>query len=404
MSDEPLVSIVTPSLNQRTFIEATIESVLSQDYPNIEYIVIDGGSTDGTLDVLRKYEGRLRWTSEPDGGQSAAINKGFRQARGDILAWLNSDDTYLPGAIRTAVDHLVLHPGCAMVYGEGYVIDEQGGTTHRFPATEPFNLWKLVYVIDYILQQTAFFRRSAVEVVGYLDERLHWSMDWDLFIKIGKRYRVDHIPRDMANLREHRSAKTMSGGRARLAELLALMRRHGSRRYPPAYLGYGFDTYFRLVFDALEQRAPGRLTNLVVRARRLLERPTYGLVGRLFRGAQGLHADGWIAGTAHFLLPQAPDGQSLVVRGALPMLSRSRRRARLSAVANGLPLGNHEVEAGDFEVAWNLPPSLRAAPAVEVRLECAPTFRPSPIPFRGDRRRLGCQLKAIVIEPTTCDR
>src|SRR5262249_14412794 len=160
--------------------------------------VVDGGSTDGTLDILKKYEHRIQWTSEPDRGQSHAINKGFRRARGDILAWLNSDDTYLSGAVRAAVDHLLLHRECAMVYGEGYVIDEHGGGIQRFQATEPFNLWRLVYVIDYILQQTAFFRKEAFEAVGELDEELHWGMDWDLFIKMGKRFRVDHIARDMA--------------------------------------------------------------------------------------------------------------------------------------------------------------------------------------------------------------
>ena len=205
MSDLPLVSIVTPSLNQGRFIEATIGSVLSQDYPHIEYIVVDGGSTDGTLDVLRRYGGRLQWISEPDGGQAQAINKGFRLTRGEIVAWLNSDDTYLPGAVSAAVEHLTAHPACAMVYGEGYLIDEQGAAIRRFPATEPFDLWKLVYVIDFILQQTTFFRRAALDVVGYLDEDLHWGLDWDLFIRLGKRFPVNYLPREMANLREHRA-------------------------------------------------------------------------------------------------------------------------------------------------------------------------------------------------------
>lgn len=399
VSDLPLVSVITPSLNQRRFIEATIESVLSQDYPRIEYIVMDGGSTDGTLNVLRRYEGRIQWTSEPDRGQSHAINKGFRRARGDILAWLNSDDTYLPGAVRTAVDHLMLHPTCAMVYGEGYLIDEAGGVIRRFPATEPFNLWKLVYGIDYILQQTVFLRREALEAVDYLDEGLRWGMDWDLFIKIGKRFRVDHIPKDMANLREHRNAKTMSGGRTRLAELLGVMRRHGSRRYPPALFAYGIDTYFRLVFEALGRVTPVRLASSLLRVQRLLEKPVYGSVGRVFRHAQGLYPDGWLSGTAHFLLPRVPGGHALVMRGTLPVLSRVKRPVRLRAVANGRPLGVQGVEAaGDFEVAWDLPPSLHDAETLEVRLECEPTFRPSAIPFVGDRRRLACQLKAVSIE------
>lgn len=127
MSDKcPLVSIVTPSYNQGRYIEKTIRSVLNQDYPDLEYIVVDGGSTDHTLDILRKYEGRIRWVSERDGGQSEAVNKGFRMSRGEILGWLNSDDTYCPGAVRQAVTFLMEHPSVAMVYGDGYEIDEQG--------------------------------------------------------------------------------------------------------------------------------------------------------------------------------------------------------------------------------------------------------------------------------------
>src|SRR5215210_8083908 len=108
--NQPLVSIITPSLNQAAFIEAAIESVLAQDYPNIEYLVIDGGSTDGTLDILRRYEGRLTWISEPDAGQSDAINKGWCRSQGHIVAWLNSDDIYYPGAIRQAVAGLRSDP------------------------------------------------------------------------------------------------------------------------------------------------------------------------------------------------------------------------------------------------------------------------------------------------------
>jgi len=395
----PLVSIITPSLNQGRFIEAAIDSVLSQDYPRIEYIVIDGGSTDSTLEVLRRYGDRVQWVSEPDRGQSHAINKGFRRARGDILAWLNSDDTYLPGAVRSAVEHMVEHPDCAMVYGDGYLIDEAGRTTRRFPASEPFDLWKLVYVHDYILQQSAFFRRAAIEAVGDLDERLHWGMDWDLFIRIGKRFRVDYLPKALASLREYGTAKTFSGGTRRLSELVEVMQRHGSRRYPPARVGYATDTYFRLVFGALEDLAPERYRPAYVRARRILERRTYGLVDRFLRNAQGLYADGWVAPRAHFLCRRTPGSRHLIIRGALPALSRRRPPVRLHALVNGVGLGRRDVPVGvEFEMVWPLPDAMSAAEVVEVDLRCRPGFRPSSLPFRGDRRRLGFQLRAITIE------
>ena len=174
---KPLVSIITPSFNQGRFIEETIQSVLSQEYPNIEYLVIDGGSTDETLDILRKYEDRLRWISEPDEGQSDAINKGFQLARGEVVAWLNSDDTFLPGAVSKAVNFLVTHPEVMMVYGEGYQIDEQGRVKGRFQATEPFNLWRLIYYSDYILQQTVFMQKQVFKEVGMLDKALHYGID-----------------------------------------------------------------------------------------------------------------------------------------------------------------------------------------------------------------------------------
>ncbi len=395
MTERPLVSIVTPSFNQGRFIEATIESVLAQDYPRIEYIVVDGGSTDGTLEVLKRYEGRLTWSSEPDRGQAHAINKGFRRARGEILAWLNSDDTYLPGAVGAAVEHLGRHPECAMVYGEGFLIDESGDVIRRFPATEPFNLWKLVYLSDFILQQTTFFRRATLEAVGGLDESLHWALDWDLFIKIGKRFRVDYLPRDMANLREYRSAKTLSGGRKRLAELTEVMRRHGRHRYPPGVLSYGLDTYFRLLFHALEDRVPRPLARLVPGFHRTLQRAVYGLVGRFIRDAQGFYRDGWAGRRAHFLIPNPAAAATLTVKGAVPE-SRPRGILRLQAIANGHRLGTRRLSTpGRFEAVWSLPPELRRVELLEVELRSRPAVRPSRVPLIGDRRRLAFRLEAL---------
>ncbi len=396
MTSPPLISIVTPSLNQRRFIEATIESVLSQDYPHIEYIVVDGGSTDGTLDVLARYDGRLRWISEPDRGQSDAINKGFRRSRGSILAWLNSDDVYLPGAVRSAVEQLAGQPDAAMVYGDGYLIDESGRVTGRFPATEPFDLWKLVYVLDYILQPSAFFRRDAVEAVGYLDEHLHWGMDWDLFIKIGKRFRVDYLPKPLASLREHRSAKTSSGGRQRLSELVDVMHRHGSRRCPPARVAYATDTYFRLVFGLLD-RIPIWRWSTLRRARGLLERTTYNAVGRICRAAQGVDADGWVGPRAHFMLRRPRSSRRILVRGTLPGEARSRPPIRLRALVDGVDLGERSVTASEeFEAVWPLPPSGPDPHVVEVELRCRSRARG--VSLRDHRRARVFQLKRIEVE------
>src|ERR1035441_4882991 len=132
----PLVSIVTPSFNMAEYLPKTIESVLSQDYPRIEYIVVDGGSTDATPEILRAYDGRLRFLTGKDKGPSDATHRGFREATGEIFACLNADDPYLPGAIRTGVEHLLDHPEVDVVYGEGNWIDQQGSVLRRYPRSE----------------------------------------------------------------------------------------------------------------------------------------------------------------------------------------------------------------------------------------------------------------------------
>ena len=236
MSDSlPLVSIVTPSYEQGGFIEETIRSVLSQDYPRIEYIVVDGGSTDGTLGILRKYEDRLAWFSEPDRGQSDAINKGFGKSHGEILAWLNSDDIYLPGAVRTAADYLAGHLEVAMVYGDCHMVDEQGKVMGQSIWVEDFDLKRLVEDINYIHQPTAFFRRHAFEDVGMLDTDLHYGMDYDLWIKIGKKYPIRRLPHVLANIRVYSYTKTARGGEDRWQEVFEVSRRHGGGISAPRY-------------------------------------------------------------------------------------------------------------------------------------------------------------------------
>lgn len=236
---KPLVSIITPSYNQGKFIRATIESVLSQDYENIEYIVVDGGSTDETLSILKEYEGRLKYISEPDHGQSDAINKGFRMAKGLIVAWLNSDDVYEPGCVSHAVKLMQDHPQAALLYGEGYIIDEAGAKVKAFEYTRDFSLWSLIYIWDYIMQPTTFFRADALKEVGYLDESLNWTMDWDLWIKLALRYDVLYTERFMACSREYGDTKTSTGAQKRLDEILGLMRRYTGEQMP-----YGYEIYY----------------------------------------------------------------------------------------------------------------------------------------------------------------
>ncbi len=236
MSDAPLVTVVTPSFNQARFIRQTIESVLTQSYPRIEYLVIDGGSTDETTAILASYGDRLTWVSEPDGGQTDAINKGWRRARGTIVAYLNSDDTYLPGAVETAVAGLRAHPEAGAVYGEGYHVDEAGRVIDRYP-TEPFDLARLADTC-FICQPTVFLRRDVVERLGYLDGSLRYCMDYDLWIRLARISRFVYLPEYLAATRLHADAKTIAQRAPVHDEILRTVHRHFGRVTSQWVYGY----------------------------------------------------------------------------------------------------------------------------------------------------------------------
>lgn len=181
----PKVSIITPSYNQAEFLERTILSVLNQNYPNLEYIIIDGGSTDRSVDIIKKYEKYLTyWISEPDKGQADAINKGFRKAAGDIVAWQNSDDIYLPGAFFRVVEKVKEYPGSDVVFGNMYLIDENDNIM-RDMRFVPFNLDHLIYYDWNLSSQAVFWRRKLFNRVGYLKHhKVSFDLDW--FIRFGK--------------------------------------------------------------------------------------------------------------------------------------------------------------------------------------------------------------------------
>lgn len=209
MNAHPLVSIVTPSLNQGQFIQSTIDSILSQGYSNLEYWVIDGGSSDETLDILHSYGDRLQWVSESDSGQSQAVNKGWQLSHGDILGWVNADDLLQPAAIRTAVEALSAQPAIGAVYGDTAYIDNKGKFIQPYP-TCSYNYANLVKdTEDYIPQPSVFMRRSVLEKAGWLNEKLHFVMDYDLWLRIGLITSMRYIPKPMAMLRLHPAAKTV---------------------------------------------------------------------------------------------------------------------------------------------------------------------------------------------------
>lgn len=232
------MSIVTPSYNQGCFIARTIESVLSQDYSPVEYLVMDGGSTDETLEVLKRYGKRLSWVSERDQGQANAINKGWRRSRGEILAWLNSDDFYIPGAISKAVAFLQDHPEAAAVYGEGFHVDPEERIIERYP-TEPFDLQRL-YEFCFICQPAVFIRRAVLKDVGFLDERLNFCMDYDLWFRIAKKYTFRYMKEPLACTRFYESTKTIRKRIDAHKEILTVVFRHFGTVPPSWAYGYAY--------------------------------------------------------------------------------------------------------------------------------------------------------------------
>jgi len=226
----PLVSIVTPSYNQAQFLESTIRSVLDQDYPNIEYIVVDGGSTDGSPEIIRRYADRLAWwVSEKDRSQTEAINKGFAHAGGSIHAWLNSDDTYEPHAISEAVEFLQKRPEVGLVYGDANYIDEAGRVIGRFRAAQT-DLRRLLQGYVHIPQQSSFWRGDLWRELGPLDPTFHYAMDYDLWVRIAAKAPIQYTPQLWSNFRIHLEGKTVASDNGCWPEMLKVYYRDGGSR------------------------------------------------------------------------------------------------------------------------------------------------------------------------------
>jgi glycosyltransferase involved in cell wall biosynthesis len=238
-NDLPLVSIVTPSFNQAAYLEQTICSVLEQDYPRIEYMIVDGGSADGSVDIIKRYADKLAWwVSEVDKGQTDAINKGFARANGQILAWINSDDTYEPGAVSTAVEYLQAHPDVGMVYADCNFINEQGNVIGKFGAAQTdYRRLRQGYV--HIPQQTMFFRAGLWHAVGPLDPSFYFAMDYDLWVRIAARTEIKYFPgQNWANFRIHTSGKTIIADDRCWPEMLRVHYRNGGSFFSILVLKY----------------------------------------------------------------------------------------------------------------------------------------------------------------------
>ncbi len=253
MSKKTTIGIVTPSFNKARFLEHAIRSVLDQGYENLEYVIVDGGSTDGSLEIIRKYERHLAWwVSEPDRGQSDALNKGFKRLKADLVAWINADDYYVPGVFEKASRIFEENTGAGLIFGNGYRVERDGKIREPFcPIPVRFNLEALKLGLNFILQPATFFSRSALADVGYVTEDLHYVMDWDLWLKLAAKYRVIAVDEFLGCNREYAETKTLEGGFERWAEIQRMLEKHAGTSLTPGALCHLVDIFEKqMVWDA----------------------------------------------------------------------------------------------------------------------------------------------------------
>jgi glycosyltransferase involved in cell wall biosynthesis len=407
-SEWPSITVVTPSFNQAKFIAKTIESVLGQGYPDLEYIVVDGGSQDGTQDILRRYGDRLRWVSEADRGQADAVNKGVALGRGEIIGWLNSDDTYEPGALHTVARVFASRPEVSVVYGDADHVLEDGTPYGPYP-TSPFDHERLAEFC-FVCQPAAFFRRTAFDEVGGVDVDLRFCMDYDLWIRMGRGHRFAYLQEVLACSRLHDSAKTLASRRSVFEEIIATVKRHYGVvpfEWAYAYADHLFNRSERQVFTPkrsslvasgasilvafwLNRDRPSYWPQCARRAARLLP-PLDGLVRA--RDRSDRWSDGWISQRYVTTFVAPPGGRTVLIRGR--HLMPGRRPLTLSLSVNGASIGTHMLSVrGPFTI--HAPCPTTDGGRLHLEIVAHRTFRPI---LRGstDARRLSCIVDEVQV-------
>lgn len=247
------ISVITPSYNQGRYIERTLQSVLSQNAAVHEYVVFDGGSTDGTLDILKRFEGRVRWVSRKDRGQADAVNQGIRATSGEIIGWINSDDVYRPGALAAALAFLAANPSVDVVYGDAIHIREDDSIIEPYP-TEDWDFERFKSAC-FICQPAAFFRRTVTQRFGLLDERLQYCMDYEYWLRLAAGgARFARLRRPLAGSRLHPETKTLGARNRVVVEINDMMRRTLGRVPDRWLINYGYVIVERTGIDRSSRR------------------------------------------------------------------------------------------------------------------------------------------------------
>ncbi len=394
----PTVSIVTPSYNMGRFIRHTIDSVLNQDYPHIDYIVMDAGSRDETVEILNSYKDRLRFESKPDSGQADAVNKGFSISRGQVFTFLNADDTYLPGAVGTAVNHMLANPTMGVVYGEANYVKEDGTVIGRYP-TLPFDA-QLLNRSCFICQPAAFMWSDVFQTAGFMNPGLHYALDYDLWMRIAKLYPMLKVDEYLATSRMYRENKTLGKRRPVYMEIMSAAKVHYG--YVPFDWVFGYASYLLdrkdQFFDVSHPSLPkialsfalGSYYNKTQMRRYWREWGVHlGLAGSF----EGRYGDGWISRRYVHECEVGPRCRAIRIAGR--HLAPLKEGLNLSVKVENALIGGIEVkEHGPFQLNMEYPPQFRDR-KVRLTLQANRTFRPG---ANGDYRRLSCLIDSIVFE------
>jgi glycosyltransferase involved in cell wall biosynthesis len=342
---------------------------------------MDGGSTDGSVEIIRKFGDLLargewpvrchgitfRWLSEKDKGQADAINKGFRMAGGKIVAWINSDDYYLSGAFKAAAAALETDRSLAMVYGDGFVAEGSSGPKRNAGVEPFFDLWKLIHLYDFVSQPSVFLSREAIEKAGYLDERLHYIMDWELWIRMSRFGKIRSIPQALSCARLHPGAKTGSAGMERWNEIRRCAVKYGQMTWPPAVFTQLFHKPLQRVMKAGSGKGKPFLSGLVGYARRMY----YPLI----RGNRsGLYPDGYVERNGALSLPLRKE-VSRVVIAIFPVCACTLRYS-----VNNVPCGAISLGEGLTSLEISLDAAQRSRDFLHIRFRAGKSAAIPPLP------------------------